>query len=92
MNGPIVGRAAEHLADALLEDAGMSDCDRLQRACRRILGRAATPEDVSQWRSFLGRYQSAKSLAGEGPERRRRIAWQGLCRALLSSNEFVYVE
>jgi hypothetical protein len=92
MNGQIVGRASEHLADSLLSDAGMSDCDRLQRACQRILGRPVRPEEVSEWESFLGRYQSAASLAGEPPERRRRLAWQGLCRALLSSNEFVYVE
>ncbi len=92
MNGQIVGRASELLADSLLIHPGTSDRDRLQRACRRILGRPAGPGEVSEWESFLGRYQSAASLAGEAPERRRRIAWQGLCRALLSSNEFVYVE
>ena len=92
MNGQIVGRASEHLADSLLSHPGLSDRDRLRRACRRILGRTAGPEDVSEWGSFLGRYQSAASLAGETPERRRRLAWQGLCRALLSSNEFVFVE
>jgi hypothetical protein len=92
MNSQIVGQACEHLSEALLSDSHTSDHDRLQLACRRILGRPARPEELSAWGSFLGRYQSAASLAAESPERRRRLAWQGLCRALLSSNEFVYVE
>ncbi len=92
MNGPIVGRASEHLAEMLLDEAGLGDRDRLQLACRRILGRPAVPDELARWESFLLRYQSAASLAGEGAEVRRRMSWQGLCRALLSSNEFVYVD
>ncbi len=92
MNSPIVGCTCESLADSLLNDPGLSDRDRLQRTCQRIFGRPARPEEVSEWESFLDRYQSAASLTGESPERRWRLAWQGLCRALLSSNEFVYVD
>jgi Protein of unknown function (DUF1549)/Protein of unknown function (DUF1553)/Planctomycete cytochrome C len=68
-----------------------SDRDRLDRACRRILGRPAAEDELSRWEVFLARYQAARSLANESPDRRRRLAWQGFCRALLSSNEFVYV-
>jgi mono/diheme cytochrome c family protein len=92
MNGQIVSRASEHLAEALLGDAALGDRDRLQRACVRILGRPADADELSQWESFLARYQAAGSLADESPGRRRSLAWQGLCRALLSSNEFVYVD
>ncbi len=53
MNGQIVGRASEHLAEMLLSDAEPGDRDRLQRACRRILGRPAAPDELSQWESFL---------------------------------------
>ena len=91
MNGAIVGRASERLADDLLARSGLGDGERLAMACRRILGRPAAPEEVSRWEAFLARYQAARSLAAEPAGRRRRLAWQGLCRALLSSNEFVYV-
>ena len=91
MNGPIVRRTAEHLADTLLSHRDIDDRDRLERACRLILGRPAAPDEIAEWESFLRRYQAATSLAAEGPERRRRLAWQGLCRALLSSNEFVTI-
>jgi hypothetical protein len=91
MNGQIVERVSRRLAEVLLSDANRTESDRLQEACRRIFGRPAAPVELSEWESFLGRYQAAASLAGTRPERRRRLAWQGLCRALLSSNEFVYV-
>jgi hypothetical protein len=91
MNGKLVEHASERLSESLLTDGQIGDCERLDRACRRILGRPAAPEERSQWEAFLSRYQAARSLAGESPERRRRLAWQGLCRALLSSNEFLYV-
>jgi hypothetical protein len=91
MNGKIVNQAAVRLADGLLRDTRIDDRERLQRACVRVFGRPAEPGELAEWGSFLDRYQAAASLAGESAERRRSLAWQGLCRALLSSNEFVYV-
>jgi Protein of unknown function (DUF1553) len=91
MNGKNVEQASERLAESLLNDGEITDCERLDRACRRVLGRPAAPEERSRWGSFLWHYQAARSLAGKPPERRRRLAWQGLCRALFSSNEFLYV-
>lgn len=91
MNGKLVNRAAERLAEALMKEQAGDDRARLARASVRILGRPASPEELSEWELFLSRYQAAASLAGESPERRRALALQGLCRALLSSNEFLYV-
>ena len=92
MNATIVAQACERLAEILLNENAMSDRDRLDRACRRILGRPARPDELALWEAFLARYQAARSLAGETPDQRRRSAWRGLCRALLSSNEFIYVD
>jgi hypothetical protein len=91
MNGEIVNRAAARLAEALLGASAMSDRERLDRACRLLFGRPAAPGESSRWEAFLSRYQEARSLESEAPARRRRLAWQGLCRALLSSNEFIYI-
>jgi hypothetical protein len=91
MNAPIVARASEALAASLLNQSHMDDRDRLDLACQRILGRPATVQETSRWETFLSRYQAAPSMAAERPETRRRLAWQGLCRALLSSNELIYV-
>jgi hypothetical protein len=92
MNGKIVHHTAERLAETLLDEGAASDRERIDRACRRILGRPAAPDESSHWEAFLARYQATRSLSSETPGRRRRLAWQGLCRALLSSNEFIYAE
>jgi mono/diheme cytochrome c family protein len=91
MNGTLVAQASERLADQLLRDVNLDDQTRLQHASRRILGRPAEADELAEWQSFLMRYEAAASLKGESGARRRALAWQALCRALLSSNEFCYV-
>jgi Protein of unknown function (DUF1553)/Protein of unknown function (DUF1549)/Planctomycete cytochrome C len=92
MNGPLMRSAPEDLAKHLLTEPGLSDRDRMQRASTRILGRLASDQQISGWTSFLERYQAADSVKAETKDARRTKAWQGLCRAILSSNEFIYVD
>ena len=91
MNGQVVESVCDRLAELVLNDRSRTDQDRLQELCRRILGRSATAAERAEWAAFLDLYQAADSLAGEGRERRTHLAWKGLCRALFSSNEFVYI-
>jgi hypothetical protein len=91
MNSSLMQQASWQLARLLLVDPSLPDRERLELACRRVLGRSAAPDELDRWESFLVRYQSAGSLAAERPDMRRRLTWQGLCRALLSSNEFAYI-
>jgi hypothetical protein len=90
MNGQLMKRATERLAESLLSGRDLDDRGRLEFACRRVFGRSPVTDELSEWESFLARYRSAAAAAGENPERCRRLAWEGLCRTLLSSNEFVY--
>ena len=53
MNATIVAQACERLAEILLNENAMSDRDRLDRACRRILGRPARPDELALWEAFL---------------------------------------
>jgi hypothetical protein len=92
MNSPLMRSAPEDLAKHLLAAPGFSDSDRMQQASMRILGRPASDQEISGWAAFLERYQAANSLKAETNDARRIEAWQGLCRAILSSNEFIYVD
>ncbi len=92
MNSSIMERASANLAASLLGDGRGDAKARMARACRCVLGREATAEEIDSWGAFLDRYQSAAAFSGQDPAIVRCRAWQGLCRALLSSNEFVYVE
>jgi mono/diheme cytochrome c family protein len=91
MNSSLMRQASEHLARLLMLETSMRERDRLELACRCVFLRSATTDELNLWEAFLARYQSAASLAAESPDARRVLAWQGLCRALLSSNEFVYI-
>ena len=92
MNGPLMRSAPEDLAKQLLAAPGFSDPDRMQQASMRILGRPASDQEIFDWASFLERYQAADSVKAETNDARRIKAWQGLFRAMLSSNEFIYVD
>ena len=92
MNGPLMKSAPEHLARSLLGRPGISDEDRLRDLCLRLFSRPAGGDELEGWAAFLERYQDAPSLASETPEDRRALAWRGLCRAMMSFNEFLYVE
>ena len=95
MNGPVMKIAAEQLASDILKLPNLSERDRLDRACRRILGRPAEPGEIEDWTAFLARYQSLAAqpagATGAGADA-RGVAWQGLCRVLMSSNEFIYID
>jgi len=91
MNSAIVAQASEYLARRILENPSKTGRDRMVLACQRILGRPATADELAEWGSFLERYAKAATPRGGDPDTGRRLAWQGLCRALLSSNEFIYV-
>jgi mono/diheme cytochrome c family protein len=91
LNSWLMNTTVERMADLLLCDKNAADGDRMQNASLQLFGRPAVPEEISEWTDFLNHYQSLPSVAGETAESRRRLAWQGLCRALFASNEFVYV-
>jgi hypothetical protein len=57
-----------------------------------VFGRAPTEAERERAGEFLARYE--RSLAAEGvpSDRRASETWAGLARALLTSNEFLYVD
>ena len=83
MNSSLVEEASRDLAKRLAEEGGDKDSRRIQLAYEIAYSRPADEKEADSWRAFLDRYESA---AGD-----REAAWQGLCRILLSSNEFLYV-
>ncbi len=92
MNGTIVDMASDHLAANFANDQSRPLQERLNDLCRQVLGRDMRGDEFTLWNDFLARYEHAAARAGEPEERQARLAWKGLSRALLSSNEFVYVD
>lgn len=91
LNNSFVHEQAQRLADSLI--ATESDpSNRLRMAYLRAFGRAPTSAETGKAVGFLAMYE--KSLVDEcvPVERRNREAWAALTRALLASNEFLYVD
>ncbi len=84
MNSSLVEEASRQLAERLANEAGEEDFRRIQLAYEIAYSRPADEKEANSWKSFLDRYESA---AGD-----REAAWRGLCRVLLSSNEFLYLQ
>ena len=78
MNGQLVTGATRAMAVAL--QAEPTDADRLARAYHLVLGRPPRQDEQRAWRTFLAGFDEPLS------------AWQSVCRVLLSSNEFVYIQ
>ena len=90
LNGALTDQTAEALAKSVLAVKG-DDAARVTDAYRRVFARAPTTPESEKVLAYL-----KKSEAAADPQltadRRKLLAWRGLCRVLLASNEFVFVE
>jgi len=76
MNGTATARFASALAKRVANDAGQSNDALVERAFRLALGRAPSASEMERSRDYLSKQQSLDDL----------------CLALLSSNEFLYID
>lgn len=105
MNSDFVLQQAEMFAKRVRELPGESSATAVERAWRLAYGRSPTADEVNKAREFLARQiatlddldrEAARSvskresgLRGGSSEQR---AMRSLCQALLTSNEFLYVD
>jgi mono/diheme cytochrome c family protein len=77
LNSEFVMRQAERLTDRLLDEAGQDDVARIRRAYSLVYGRAPTKDELAMGRAYL---------------KAEPNAWPSYAQALLSSNEFLYIQ
>jgi hypothetical protein len=86
MNSEFVGERARNIAKSLLDASALSDSGRIEQAYLRTLNRRPGAEEIDTGLTYLAglksRFDSITNLE----------AWQSLCRILIASNEFVYVD
>lgn len=85
MNSKFVSQRSRSLAQRILQTEA-ADADRVGRAFQTVLGRAPTPEESAAGVDYLRRFPS-KPSDDEG----RLLAWSSFCRALIASNDYIYV-
>ncbi|MBL8242143.1 MAG: DUF1549 domain-containing protein [Bryobacterales bacterium] len=81
MNSKFVAERARTLAGKLVEEERV-DQARARRAWQTVLGRQATPDEVAATLRYVAGFPN-----GDG----QLLAWSSFCRALIASNDFIYV-
>lgn len=92
MNSDFVLEQSRGLASRLLEQKETSSAVRIRQLCNLAYCRDPSEAEVSRAVGYLDRVRAAMMQSEiPGPEIELR-AWTSLCRAILSANEFLYVD
>ena len=89
MNSSLVDEATATLSQRLLP---LNSSKRLETAYNLIMGRSPKSEEISGAQAYIQQVSEASVSTGISAEEASLFAWQSLCRVLLSSNEFIYIE
>ncbi|HKQ75685.1 MAG TPA: PSD1 and planctomycete cytochrome C domain-containing protein [Blastocatellia bacterium] len=87
LNSEFLNERAQSVAGSLLAQKELSDAARVEIAYARILNRNPGKDEVDQAVNYVAGFK--QKFAGEKADQK---AWQSLCRVLMSSNDFVYVD
>ena len=86
MNSDFVARQAQSLAGLLLGDGVLDDAGRIRGAYYRVLARPAQEKESKAALDYIQLFPSKPDgQAG------RLLAWTSFCRALIASNDFLYI-
>jgi hypothetical protein len=86
MNSEFVARQARSLAGQMLGDSALTDAGRIGRTYLRVLGRPAQESEVQRGLDYVRLFPAKLN-----DEAGRLLAWTSFCRALIASNEFLYI-
>ncbi len=91
LNSDFILEQSKKMAKRLFKSEAKGKTRRIVLAYRLTLSRSPSIEEVTEAASYLS--QSQKGLRSRYPEkeRRRLLAWAGLCQALFASAEFRYL-
>jgi len=76
-NGEFVSEEAKHFAERVRKEAGTEITKQVERAFQIALSRSPSQDELDQMRKLIGSDKSGLV---------------GVCRVLLNSNEFVYID
>ncbi len=90
MNSKLVAQESESLSRTLLSQPG-DDAGRIIKAFERFYSRPPTQSEIASSLEFIAAYEKSLSERSTAPDQLRPLAWKAFCRALMSTNEFLYV-
>jgi hypothetical protein len=87
LNSDFLNERAQNVAKSLLDRKELSDSARIEAAYTRILNRNPSEDETDQALNYIAGFK--QKFTGEKADQK---AWQSLCRVLMSSNDFMYVD
>jgi Protein of unknown function (DUF1553) len=91
MNAALVLKSTRSMASKLLAEGGIDDPGRVREVYERALGRPPAASDVDRALTFIAGVEKAMTERETDAAKRHLFAWESFCKALLSTNEFIYV-
>ena len=91
MNGAVALRHSRTLAEKLLARSDWDDAARIREAYERALGRPPLPAEIDRALTLIGTVDRQIADRQKDPSARRAFAWQSFVKALMASNEFIYL-
>jgi hypothetical protein len=92
MNSAFVLDRARTLATGLIERSDLDRPEKIERLYELAYSRSATEHDIQRATDYLDRLVAAMKQPELATTEIDMRAWISLCRAVLSANEFVYIE
>ncbi|MFN3647945.1 MAG: DUF1553 domain-containing protein [Armatimonadota bacterium] len=94
MNSTFITAQSGNFAARVLKEAPPEQGVRAaaDRAYRLALGRGPSPAELAAVLDFLPEQEARYRAAGKAAAEARQLTWADLCQALLSANEFLYVD
>ena len=91
MNGSIVLQQTRRMADRLLSAEHLDDASRVQDIYERTLARLPTAAEVDRALTFISQVERELEHTNADAAQLRAKAWQSFCKAMIGSNEFLYL-
>ena len=91
MNSPFLKETAKAFAQRIVNSSSDPDA-RIRHAWEITQSRIPTDEELLDARTYVSDYRAELKAAGKADEEADQMAWSSFSRALLSSNEFLYVD
>src|SRR5262249_11856920 len=91
MNSELMSQVTRGWAERLLARVA-DDRARVESIYEAAYSRPASASETARALEFVAQYAAAQVARQASPAAAHLRAWQSLCRAVLSANEFVYVE